>query len=48
MSKSVLGWGAALDGGLILATQYLGWSGDLYYLWGALAVVWGIIILKQK
>jgi len=46
--KIILGAGAILDGVFIVGTQYLGWSSDLHYLWGALAVVWGIIILKQK
>ena len=40
--------GALLDGLLIVANQYFGWSSDLNYLWGALAVIWGIIILKKS
>ena len=48
MSKTVLGAGALLDGLLIVANQYFGWSGDLNYLFGTLAVVWGIIILKKN
>ena len=48
MLKNILGFGAILDGILILLTQYLGWPDNLHYLWGALAVIWGILILKQK
>ena len=47
-SKEVLGAGAILDGILIALTEYMQWSGSLHYLWAALAVVWGIIILMQK
>ena len=48
MSKTVLGGGALVDGLLIVANQYFGWSGDLNYLLGALAIIWGVLILKQR
>ena len=48
LSKGVLGGGAILDGILIALTQYMGWSVNLQYLWAALAVIWGIIILAGK
>ncbi|MEK9194478.1 MAG: hypothetical protein AAB884_01575 [Patescibacteria group bacterium] len=48
MSKNLLGWGALVDGVLILMTQYFGWPDSLNYLWGALAVIWGIIAFKKN
>lgn len=48
MSKKLLGLGALLDGVLILLTQYSGWPNELNYFWGALVVIWGFLILKQK
>ena len=48
VSNGILGWGAVGDGVLIVLTQAMGWSGNLNYLWGALAVVWGILILNNK
>jgi hypothetical protein len=46
--KIILGAGAILDGVFILATQYFGFPGSLHYLSAALAIIWGVLILKQK
>lgn len=46
--KIFLGAGAILDGLLIAATHYMGWEGELYYVWAALAIIWGFLILKMR
>lgn len=48
MSKTMLGVGALLDGVLVVLNQYFNWSGDLNYALGALAIIWGVLILKQN
>lgn len=48
MTKTILAGGAILDGLAIAANQYFGWSGELNYLLGALAFIWGFLILKSK
>ena len=48
MMKTVLAGGAILDGLVIVANQYFGWSDELNYLFGALSFVWGFLILKSK
>ncbi|HEY4481685.1 MAG TPA: hypothetical protein VI489_02420 [Candidatus Brocadiaceae bacterium] len=47
MSKEVMAGGAVLVGVLIAATQYMGWSGTLNYLWAALVLIWGIVEFTQ-
>lgn len=48
MLKNILVSGAILDGLVIIANQYYGWSSGLNYLLGALAIIWGFLILKSK
>lgn len=46
MSKSTMGWGAVIVAVLIAGTQYLGWSGNLNYLWALVVLVWGLKAMK--
>lgn len=46
--KGYLAVGAALDGAVVVANQYFGWPGELNYIWGALAILWGFLIYKSN
>jgi hypothetical protein len=46
MSKGMMGWTAVVVGILIAATEFLGWNGNLNYLWAILVLVWGFMGMK--
>ena len=41
-SKMSMVGGPVLLGVLIVLTQYMGWNPSLHYLWGLVAIVWGL------
>ena len=41
-----MGWGAVAVGVLVALTEFLGWMGNLNYLWALVVLVWGYLSLQ--
>ena len=48
MNKRFFNWSAVVVGVLIAATELMGWSGNLNYLWAVLVLIWGFVAMGKK
>jgi len=46
LSKGMMGGGAVVVAILLALTEFLGWTGNLNYLWAVLVLLWGLAAFK--